>query len=158
MPGIKPMRSSKGFSLIELIFAMFFLSIIVLGVVNLQSSNLALMNRQNNEVQAHFIANEGVQILKTFDFQKIKDHHKQCQNANINPCLKYIGNNNLSDRKEEPIQNLFDRIIEIKTDPLLPNAIEALVYVEWEDTTGSHRKWLNNKEVNKHVEAKIILF
>lgn len=67
---IKTSRNA-GFSLIELVFAMVFLTIIVFGVVNLQSSNLGMLNRQNKEIQAHFLANQGLQVVEAIGYATI---------------------------------------------------------------------------------------
>lgn len=64
-------RNTKAFSLIELVFAMVFLTIIVFGVVNLQSSNLGMLNNQNREIQAHFLANQGLQVVKAIGYATI---------------------------------------------------------------------------------------
>lgn len=145
----------SGFSLIELVFAMFFLSVIILGVVNLQSSNLAMMNRQNNEIQAHLLAHQGIQLAKLIDFAKIQQEKQNCNNSNQDPCIKYLDRNNLTDRKEEPINNLFERAFEIKSYPELPNSLEITCYIEWTDTIGEHKKW--QKNALKPAEAKIMV-
>lgn len=145
--------SNGGFSLIELVFAMFFLGIIILGVVNLQSSNLAMMNRQNNQIQAHLIANESIQILKGMGYGYLNTIKPPgtCQAA---PCY-FIRRNNryeMVQQKEEPLNNLFLRSVQIDSDGLT-KAFKATVYIEWTDSTGEHLR-----KNNAHVEAKTIIF
>lgn len=150
----------KGFSLIELVFAMSFLTIIILGVITLQSSNLAMMNRQNNQIQAHFYANQGIQILRSLPYDATLEA------CTPTPCVKkltFLPDTNeykLSDLggKNEPVTDtIFERYITIDSTSLT-NAYKAIVYIEWEDSTGIHRKTVDGRQVNADVEAKTIIF
>jgi type II secretory pathway pseudopilin PulG len=150
----------RGFSIIELVFAMCFLTIIILGVVNLQSSNLAMINRQNNQIQAHFYANQGIQILKAIGYSDIDD---ACSGSG--KCLVNIqpSGNSYSFSTSPPeklADGLFDRTIEIDKSTGLTNALKVTSIVEWTDSTGEHRRTTDadGKTVNAGVEAKAIIF
>ena len=134
---------------------MSFLTIIILGVITLQSSNLAMMNRQNNQIQAHFYANQGIQILKAIGYKDINDAYSGC----VNPCYRQLQQ---SDDKYSIIQGFpekisdipFERTIEINNTDLTNayNAYKVTVYIEWDDSTGPHRR-----TDNAHVQAKTII-
>lgn len=132
------MRNSKGFSLIELVFAMSFLTIIILGVISLQTSNLAMMNSQNNVIQAHFYANQSLQIVEAIGYPSVDSAYSGCGG---DPCYKTIrlsGNNYIFSDTPELIGDVpFERTIEINpTD--LTDAYKVTVLVGWEDGTGDH--------------------
>jgi hypothetical protein len=143
------MRNHSGFSLIELVFAMSFLTIIVFGVISLQSSNLAMMNRQNNQIQAHFHANQGIQIVKAF---KYDDIGASCMGFSCDKKISKGATYKLDIGKEAPIPNtVFKRTIKIDNTGLA-NAYKIRSIIEWEDSTGPH-----TLADNSHVEAKIII-
>lgn len=148
----------QGFSLIELVFSMFFLGVIILGVVNLQSSNLAIINLRNNQIQANLIANEGLQIIKGIGYTNIDNLYANiCKTgcAIRKNAGKYILNNSIT--KEEIPGTIFERRLKIEDQDLV-SAYKVIVYVEWDDSTGEHREKVNGKTVNGHVEAKAIIF
>ena len=107
-----------------------------------------MMNRQNNQIQAHFYANQGIQILKAFNYNNIGT---ECSF----PCTKVINKSNpysISTGKEKVITGTpFKRTIEINNTELI-DAYKIRSIIEWEDSTGSH-----NLADNSHVEAKIII-
>jgi Tfp pilus assembly protein PilV len=152
-------RNEKGFSLIELIFAMSFLTAIVFGVISLQTSNVAMANRQKNQIQANFYANQGVQILKSLGYSPA---FSACTPATCKKKLDFIqssGEYKLMDYAVSPEQikdTVFERYIDIDSKGL-SNAYKATVYIEWDDSTGSHRREVDGKTENAHVEAKIII-
>jgi len=140
---------STGFSLIELVFAMTFLTIIILGVVTLQSSNLAMMNSEKNRTQAEFLANEGVQIAKAVGGL-----------ACAIPCDKKIipgDSYSLAELNGEPervsvgTQDFLRTIRSSKID-LLTNAYQIKAIVEWEDSAGPH-----TLAEGSQVEASLII-
>ena len=150
----------SGFSLIELVFAMMFLTIIILGVVSLQTSNLAMLNGQKNQIQAHFLATQGAQIVKGLGYGAIG----ACPDPLM--CFRGIVEGNpytLSILPEEvnpagttiTVGNQdFQRKIKVESDNVnLPNAYKIRSIVEWEDSTGNH-----NLEENSHVETALIVF
>ena len=125
---------SAGFSLIELVFAMVFLTVIVFGVVNLQSSNLGMLNNQNREIQAHFLANQGLQIVSAIGYGDIQTF------CSVKPYCKinFVGNSDYQiegiDTAEEGelIDDLFTRSFTI--DPTdLTTAYLVTVEVSWDD-------------------------
>jgi Tfp pilus assembly protein PilV len=143
-----------GFSLIELVFAMLFLTIIVLGVVNLQSSNLAMMNGQKNQIQAHFLAKQGLQIVRSLG---------SISCTPVSPatyCDKLIDAYQLKDKTSgstdwEKITKgtAFQRRIRLTPTPEgLTVATKVTAIVEWDDSTGSH-----SFAQNSHVEASLIV-
>ena len=125
---------SKGFSLVELIFAVMMLTVIVFGVLKLQTSNLALSNTQNNELQAHFLANQGAEIVKALGTGVIT-----CTPT----CTQYIKYTSSTktyslDGPSAESLDLFTRSVEISQDGLNPSAYKVTVLVEWTDSTGTH--------------------
>jgi Tfp pilus assembly protein PilV len=161
MPNLKyKMRNDKGFSLVELVFAMSFLTIVVFGVINLQTSNVAMANKQKNQIQADFYANQGIQILKSLVYDP------SFSVCTPDPCKKKLifesGSYQLKDYTygtvgpEKIKDTIFERYIEIDVSRLT-NAYKAVVYIEWEDSTGVHRKVIGGKTENADVEAKIII-
>ncbi len=138
--------NTAGFSLIELIIAMTFITIIIFGVVNLQSSNLAMMNRQNNQIQAHFYANQGVQIVKALGTKNLAQCEKSC-------ILTLSGGNYvLSGGSAGVIKSTpFKRTIKT-TSAGLSKAYKVTSIIEWEDATGKH-----NEEGGGAVKAKMII-
>lgn len=140
-------KLKKGFSLIELVIAMSFLTIIVFGVVNLYTSNLAMITRQNNQIQAHFYANQGLQIARAIGYANI-----DCQNVcylNFNSTNKTYS---LKKNGEEIIDNTFKRYLEINQPSTLSKAYKVTSIIEWEDATGKH-----TKADGGHIEAKLII-
>lgn len=149
----------SGFSLIELIFAMLFLTVIVFGVVRLQTSNLTLTNTQNNELKAHFLANQGAEIVEAIVTWPL---------AACSPsCTKYIEysdtskNYSLSGSNPGAIDGLFDRTIEFDSSGLT-DAYLVTVIVEWTDSSGEHKKGgadvTGGIEGDAHVEARRIIY
>jgi hypothetical protein len=124
----------QAFSLIEVIFAMVFLMVIIFGVVSLQSSNLALINTQKNEIQAHFFANQGLQVAEVIGYATI-------DGLGCTECmLQLVGNNYSALAKGasegEPINSIFFRHFEV--DKTLTDAIVVSMNVDWTDSTGGH--------------------
>lgn len=132
----------RGFSLIELVFAMLFLVIIVFGVINLQMSNLIIMNRQNNEIQANLLANQALQITEALGYAEVNTHYTACGRI---PCERKIFDDeqalpsySLKDGAPEVIGTLpFNRTIDI-TPLSTSNVYRVTASVEWEDASGIH--------------------
>jgi len=142
--------NKEGFSLIELVFAMSFLTLIIFGVISLQSSNLALANRQNNQIQANFYANQGLQIIKALGYGSISSNcaAPPCNlvlNKPVNTYLLNIGS------KEEIGSVPFERTLIIE-NPGLTDAYLVRSVIEWTDSTGDH-----NLADNSQVEAKLVI-
>ena len=141
------LKIRSGFSLIEVVFAMSFLTIIILGVITLQSSNLAMMNRQNNEIQAHFLANQGLKIVEAVGTS-------ECANPQ---CYLDTSSNTYTLKDSNSIEllgenDLFKRTISIEaiTDE---TSCKVTAIIEWTDSTGPHTVIDGG-----HVEAKRIIF
>lgn len=157
--------SPKGFSLIELVFAMAFLTLIIMGVVNLQSSNLSMISSQNNQIQANFLANQGISVVRALGYEKLDEINgiltfcrttlsKTPNDYILDPCQ--AGETVVPEIV--PPEELFERYIEIEKAGL-NNAFKVTVIVEWEDSAGSHhRKDENGDLMNAHAEAKTIVF
>ena len=131
------MKINKGFSLVELVFAMSFLAIIILGVISLQTSNLAMMNSQNNVIQAHFYANQGLQIVEALGYSNADSQcpSKTCKIQFSDP------NYGIGDEEGSPeeIDDLFKRSFELlNPDSLLTDAYQVIMNVKWTDSTGDH--------------------
>jgi hypothetical protein len=148
-----------GFSLVELIFAVIMLTVIVFGVVKLQTGNLALTNTQKNELQAHFLANEGAEIVEAIG----KGAFSSCSSY---PCTLYISfsdpNYSLSTTPESLIDGLYERSVEIDQITSPSTAYKVTVLIQWTDSTGQHRRDIDTdgdgKMDNAQVEAKRIIF
>lgn len=120
-----------GFSLIELLFAVLFLSVIVVGMMQLHTSSLRLSNTQKNRLNASLYAAEVLEILTSVEFDQV-------ENCNENCYLDEVGNgfilkNNGTESLEE---GNFERNIE-KTKSL-ENAYLITSVVLWEDSSGTH--------------------
>ena len=135
---VRNTKANKGFSIVELVFAMCFLTLIILGVVSLQSGNLAMINRQNNQIQANFYANQGVQILKSlgYDAGLFGCSGDSCKkkfefSSDKYDLISHAGT-------DEPIEPIYKRHVEIYPSDL-NNAYKATVFVDWVDSTGEHQ-------------------
>ena len=147
----------QGFSLVELIFAVILLTVIVFGVVKLQTSTLALGNTQNNEVEAYFLANQGAEIVKGLGKAVILT---QCPSVSCTCKLTESGDYSLDCSSGNEDLGLFKRTVEIDSTGLVA-AYKVTAIVEWEDSTGKHFKADTDGDGqpdNAHVEAKRIIF
>lgn len=165
-------RAHSGFSLVELVFAMMFLTIIILGVVNLQTSSLGMLNGQKNQIQAHFLAMQGVQIVKALGYGTIDTAFSapgSCPDPAV--CYKTIASAASSyslaayaPADEIKIGNqIFQRKIQIVSDATnLLNAYTIRSIVEWEDSSGPHFKDridpVTGQPMNSQVETDLIVF
>jgi len=149
-----------GFSMIELLFAMVLLTVVVMGVVKLQTGNLALSNTQNNEIQAHFLANQGVEVVKALGKTLIGT---KCVAASCTCKLTKGSDYDLVCPSGPEILDLFERTIQIETDAVkIPSAFKVTSIVEWVDSTGEHRRYENGDPtktlLNGQAEANLIVF
>jgi hypothetical protein len=142
----------RGFSIIELVFAMMFLTIIILGVVSLQTSNLGMLNGQKNQIQAHFLAIQGAQIVKALGYDKINTNLGGCSLACYIPAtgpydilLTSPGNITVGN---QAFQRKIQAVSMGTTDSYKIRSI-----VEWQDSTGNH-----SLSDNSQVEADFIVF
>lgn len=130
----------RGFSLIELLFAMLFMTVIIFGVMKLQISNITLTNTQKLEMKAHFYATQGLTIVQTLGYVNLSS----C----TSPC--YLDKNSdyslLSNGSETLESGLFQR--EVSHDETgLADASLVTVTVKWADSSGDH-----------NVSAKRVVF
>lgn len=125
-----------GFSLIELLFAMLFLSVIVFGVIKLQTSNLTLSNTKQLELKAHSYAAQGLEIVDALGFGGILACTEPCYLSNGGSYS--IENSGQEDPEEgQPGEGLFQRsFTHVETD--LTNASLVTMIVEWTDSSGYH--------------------
>ncbi len=124
-----------GFSLIELLFAIVFITVIILGVVKLQTSNLTLSHTQKNTLQAHFLVSQGLEIVEGIGISSAGTYY-------IDSGTDYsLGSS------PETIDELYKRSVLVETEASLPNAYKVTVTVSWEDSSGEHS-----------VNAKRIIF
>jgi hypothetical protein len=141
-----------GFSIIELVFAMMFLTIIILGVVSLQTSNLGMMNGQKNQIQAHFLATQGAQIVKGLGYEKINDNFGVCS---VSCYIPVTGPYDIVVASPGDITvggQTFQRKIQAVSIGTT-DAYKIRSIVEWTDSTGPHVF-----SDNSHVEADLIVF
>jgi len=157
MKKISANHSASGFSLIELMFAVVFLTIIVFGVIKLQTSNLVMSNAQNNAIQASFLANQGVEIVKALGKGAIDT---VCPSGSCTCKITKPANYDL-DCSGGSYEDLdpFERTIEISNADL-PGAYKVTSIVEWTDNAGEHRRDVDGIPPleNGHAEAKLIIF
>ena len=129
-----------GFSLIEVLFSILFLTIIVFGVLKLQTSNLVLANAQQNELKAHLYAGQALEIAQTIGFEAFQACNAGCHlTKNGEKYGLQMGGVESLDNK------LFDRSFEVKET--LDFGILLLSKVIWTDSTGNHE-----------ISAKRIIF
>lgn len=126
-------KKIAGFSLIEVLFAMIFLSVIIFGVIKLQTSNLTLSNTQQNELKAHFYASQALEIAEAIGWVVISacggDYCTLNEAGDVYSLLP-LGSETLDD-------GLFSRTIEHdETD--LTDASLVTAKVEWIDSSGDH--------------------
>jgi len=150
-------KINSGFSLVELIFAVIMLTVIVFGVVKLQTSNLALTNTQKNELQAHFLANEGAEIVEALGKTYIDTNCTVTCTKKINSSGSNYTLTDVGGTPEEIGAIPFERTVEISNDGLT-SAYKITVLIQWTDSTGQHRKMSGAEVLNAHVEAKRIIF
>lgn len=125
-------HKKAGFSLIELLFAMLFMSIIIFGVIRLQTSNLTLSNTQKLELRANFYATQALEVVSSLGYGAVS--------ACTTPCyLQKSGNDYslLSNGSENLENSLFERKIQHDQSGLT-NASLVTVNVGWTDSSGDH--------------------
>lgn len=148
----KKICNKNGFSLIELVFAMSFMSLIIFGVINLQSSNLALVNRQINQLKAQSLADQQLKIAKAIGFGTIDT---VCNT--VYPCNIILNKNgavySASKGEQNPIDEIFLSTLILEKIPSLSGPLKLRSIIEWEDSTGSHLL-----DDNAHVESKSVIY
>lgn len=123
-------KKNAGFSLIEVLFAMVFLTVIIFGVLKLQTSNLVLANTQKNELKAHFYATQALEIAQSMGPEVFKD----CTTCSL--LADAQNNYTLKLNQSESLDDLFTRSLEKKE--ALNGAFLLTSKVSWTDNTGEH--------------------
>ncbi|MFH0838340.1 MAG: hypothetical protein V1880_03695 [Patescibacteria group bacterium] len=121
-----------GFSLIELLFAMLFLSVIVFGVIKLQTSNLTLSNTKQLELKAYSYAAQGLEIADALGKVAVGTCAVHCY-------LQNNGSYSINSSDTEKLEGgLFERSFEhVETDPS-NSATLVTMTVAWTDSSGEH--------------------
>ncbi len=127
-------QKPAGFSLIELLFAMTFLTVIVFGVIRLQTSQLTIGNTQENQLKAHYYASEGLAITEAIGYADLGG----CGD----PVTCYLSRTgvtySLSGTEPEELEDgLFTREIE-KTEVLTDGYLVTAI-IRWTDSSGDHQ-------------------
>ncbi|MFH1012170.1 MAG: prepilin-type N-terminal cleavage/methylation domain-containing protein [Candidatus Peregrinibacteria bacterium] len=140
---MKTKNHQKGFSLIEVLVTIVFLTVIVFGVIKLETGNITLGNTQNRSAQAYVWANHGLSIVETIGKTGITCATGPC-NLKISAAEPYT----LGAADEGLLDEMFTRTIRIDPigfeggaivlNPASPNAFRATAQVSWEDSTGLH--------------------
>ena len=129
---IKKNTKKAGFSLIEVLFAMLFLSVIIFGVIKLQTSNMTLSNTKQLELKAYTYATQGMEIVGALVYDEIKDCTGTCS-------LKQESNKYLIEGTgPEPLEgDLFERYFTHSEDQLSDASLVTMT-VAWTDSSGDH--------------------
>ena len=129
---MKQKKNQKaGFSLIEVIFAMLFLTVVVFGVLRLQTSNLALTNTQKNQLQAYSYASQALEIAQGLGPEAFKNCETVCH------LVDNGGSFSIQAGGTENLDNeLFKRSFE-RTKNLAAGFI-LTARVTWQDSSGNH--------------------
>jgi len=124
-------KKTAGFSLIEVLFAMLFLTIIIFGVLKLQTSHLALTNTQQNTLKAQFYASQAMEIAQAIGPESFKTCEKNCH-------LVLKGEDySIAKGAETLDEGLFERHFELTDE--LTGAYLITSRVVWTDSTGEHQ-------------------
>ena len=125
-------NKNGGFSLIEVLFAMMFMSVIIFGVIKLQTSNLTLSNTKQLELKAHSYAAQGLQIADALGAEAVTSCSATCYFKNDS------GYSIVPNPTEQLEEGLFERSFTHSEDGL-DNATLVTMTVNWEDSVGNHR-------------------
>lgn len=138
-------QKTAGFSLIEVLFAMLFLSVIIFGVIKLQTSNLTLSNTKQLELKAHSYAMQAMEIVSALGLAKIQG----CNDDDNKTCyLTQSGDDyDIAEGGSESIDGLFQRTLTHDEPTELKNASLVTATVKWTDSSGDHE-----------VSAKRVIF
>ena len=61
-------KEKEGFSLIELLIAISFISVSIVTILTMNSFNAKLWKQNENETKAHFYAMESIEAIKLIDW------------------------------------------------------------------------------------------
>lgn len=140
-----------GFSLIELLFAMLFLSVIVFGVIKLQTSNLTLSNTKQLELDAYNHATQGLEIVSALGHTVLLDKFDDVCSLPSSCACKIVPNGDYEFACADPPQSLvpesleggdFQRSFTLEPEPDGETLIDAFLVtsvVSWTDSSGDHQ-------------------
>ena len=130
---LRDYKGKSGFSLVELMVTIVFISIIILGMMRLQTGSIKIADTQNQYFQAHFLANQGLEIVEAIGYSGISCTSPcKIQKSGTDYVLATEGG-----IPEAITGTLFERTIELDNTGLT-DAYLATVIVSWEDTAGEH--------------------
>ncbi len=122
-----------GFSLIELLFAIVFLSVVIVGIMKLQTSNVILGNTQQNQLKAHFYAIQALEIVESLPFSAIDNCGDVCY------LTENGGGYDLGNAVEPLDEGLFERRLVKNQEGLMSkSAYVVTAEVAWTDSSGPH--------------------
>lgn len=124
----------KGFSLIEVLFAVLFLSLIVFGVIRLQTSNIILDNTQKNQLKANFYINQGLEVLSGLTIETLSACSNPCYLKKTDSAYTLI-----NDSPELLEADLFERSFTKTNTNLSSDAYLFTAKIKWTDSTGEHK-------------------
>ena len=128
-----------GFSLIELLFAMLFLSVIVFGVIKLQTSNLTLSNTKKLELKASSYAAQGLEILDALGAGSVSGCTPECYlDDSTGPYTVQSDGRQALEVDPTSSLPLFERFFTHDESGLLSGATLVTMTVEWTDSAGRH--------------------
>lgn len=129
---VKRNTKKAGFSLIEVLFAMLFLSVIVFGVIKLQTSNLTLSNTKQLELKAHSYAAQALEIVDALGKASFESFTTPVYIKRIPAGY------GMDDNTPEMLDGgLFERTIQFSPDGL-KDAFLVTALVNWTDSAGAH--------------------
>jgi len=113
------------------LFAMLFLSVIIFGVIKLQTSNMTLSNTKQLELKAYTYATQGMEIVSSLVYTDIENCAETCY------LEKIVNDYSPVDSEPVELDGLFQRsFTHVETD--LTNASLVTMIVEWTDSSGKH--------------------
>lgn len=120
----------------EVLFAMFFLSIIVFGTLRLQTSNLILTKTQASETQGHFLASQSLEVVEALGAGAIN------MACGAPPCVcelsRPINDYNFTCTGLPEALDGFERSVLVDNTGLSNNAWLVTSQVKWTDNLGEH--------------------
>lgn len=131
-----------GFSLIEVLFAMVFLSVVIFGVIRLQTSNLTLSNTKQLELRAYSYAQQALEIVEALGYTATHTCTAPCYITN--GATGYLVAGGGSESLES---GLFKRSLS-HDEAGLSNATLFTATVTWTDSAGD----------NHSVSAQRVIF
>lgn len=129
---MKIQNFKSGFSLIEVIFAVIFLTAVVFGVLKLQTSNLVFTQTQKNELRANLYAFQALEIAQALGPEGFQDCESGCA-LSQNEDSYQIKKGSL----EKLEDGLFEREL-LTSENSLKNAVLLKAQVSWADGSGEH--------------------